>query len=218
MARSAIIVSITLSCGLSLAARADDLTPPPWRFQPGTTFQHWDFSAGPNGGPPDGPGINLFNPYGTPVLIPVGNSSWQASVANRNNVWAVNGGGQLVFNIPNELDPPPHQKELWLQITFFAPAPIIPPGVTVMTPNGNFFTQIGGPFTTTFADGWTHQLTQWAYPECPGFEHVTIFPPQPGVTLFVDQVVIDTRCYVVPEPGVLAMLGVAGVVAGRRRR
>jgi hypothetical protein len=125
--RRGTLTVLSLSLSLAPVALADDLTPPPWRFQPDTTFQHWDFSSGPTGGAPDGPGVNLFNPNGLPTLTPVGTATWQPTFAGRNNVWSVFTGGQLVFDVPNHNNPL-HQKELWLQITYFAPAPITSPG------------------------------------------------------------------------------------------
>src|ERR1700674_1777026 len=76
MVRSIIIRSVALSASLGLAgsALADDLTPPPWRGNPGTTVQHWDFSSGPTGFAPDA--LPLNNIYGTPVMIPVGGATW----------------------------------------------------------------------------------------------------------------------------------------------
>jgi hypothetical protein len=130
----------------------------------------------------------------------------------------VNGTGQLVFDIPNDQQTALHQKELWLQVTFFAPAPIIPPGVLITDPFNTPFALTAGPFTTTLPGGWTHQLTKWSFPMCPGFEHVTLFPPQPGTTLFVDQVVIDTQCFQIPAPGPTALAALGGLVAVRRRR
>ena len=43
-------VCALVACAWAGPVWADDLTPPPWRFNPGTTVQHWDFSAGAGGG------------------------------------------------------------------------------------------------------------------------------------------------------------------------
>lgn len=212
-------VTAIVLCALAIApaALADDLTPPPWRFQPDTTFQHWDFSAGPGGGTPDASQAgNWTNPYGTPILTPVGSATWLPTMAGRNDVWSVFTGGELDFNIPNELDPPPHHKDLWLQVTFLAGSTLIFPGASVTTPSGNNFTMTAGPFITPLPGGWVHELTEWSYPACPGMEQVTLFPGQPGATLFVDQVVIDTIC--VPSPAGPAALAFGGLFMLRRRR
>ena len=73
-------------------------------------------------------------------------------------------------------------------------------------------------FQTALPNGWTHELTQWTFPACPGVERVTIFPSLAGAQEFVDQVVIDTLCAPVPAPGAAALLGIAGLVTLRRRR
>jgi hypothetical protein len=199
---------------LAGSALADDLTPPPWRFGPDTTFQHWDFSAGPIGGPPD---AGLFNPFGVPMMTPGGGAAFLPAFSGRSNVWSL-GTGSLNFDIPNDLMPPPHQKELWLQITFFAGAVgLVPPGISVTSPLGPFV-PIAAPSYTMLPGGWVHQLTKWSLPACPGVERVTIFPQQPGLNQFIDQVVIDTNCFAVPGPGSAALLAMGGMLALRRKR
>lgn len=216
MPRSAVAApAIAVAILATSAVRADDLTPPPWRFQPGTTFQHWDFSAGPGGGAPDAPGVNLFNPYGTPILTPGGGAGWLPSFGGRNDVWGLAsaaGLGSLAFDVPNT-NVSQHQKDLWLQITYFGTAP----SWTVAGPTG-VFGLTAGPITTPLANGWFHELTEWNVATCPPFERVSISPNTAGAVLFVDQVVIDTQCYPIPTPGGAALLGLAGLSLLRRRR
>jgi hypothetical protein len=212
------MAAAALFLSMGSLASADDLTPPPFRFGPDTTFQHWDFSAGPAGGAPDAPGTNVFNPYGTPNFIAPLPTNWFPTVGPRSNVWAVNGGSILTFDIPNDVHPTNHVKELWLQITYWAGAvPGVTPGSLVMDPNGVNFTLLGTT-STVLSDGWTHELTRWALPYCPPMEHVQIFPAIPGTTFWVDQVVIDTQCRQIPVPGAAALLGLAGLAGARRRR
>ena len=213
MSRRTSIVALITALGLSGAALGDDLTPPPWRFNPGTTVQHWDFSAGPGGGAPDA--LPLNNSYGTPTLNPTSGNIWQPTFAGRNDVWAI-AGGSLQFDIPNT-GLQTHQKELWLQVTFLSNAAVPPPLYAVAGLSGPF-TQIGGPFNTVLPNGWVHQLTQWSTPVCPASERVAIFPGLAGVQVFVDQVVIDTQCIPVPSAGSASLLSAAGLCALRRRR
>src|SRR5262245_13507641 len=117
-ARSLLPAALTVAC-LATSVRADDLTPPPWaRYSAGTTFQHWDFSAGAGGGAPDAPAPppNPFNPYGVPTLTPSAGAIWLAALGVRSDVWCLSGEETLTFVIPNEQDL--HEKLLALQVTF----------------------------------------------------------------------------------------------------
>lgn len=192
---------------------ADDLIPPPWtRFASGTTVQAWDFHGGPAGGVPDG-GL-LFNPYGTPTFIPANPSNWLTSFFGRNDVWAVNDFDPLHFIIPNDGPEPLSTKDIWLQVTYQSVSPLTF-GISFSSQFGNA-TLVGSPIVTPLADGWTHEASKWRIAGCPESETLTITPPIPGTTIFIDQVVIDTACYV-PGPGAWSVLAI-GVLAGQRRR
>jgi len=204
-------LAVTVACAAAGPALADDLTPPPWRFSAGTTVQHWDFSSGPTGVAPDA--LPLNNIYGSPFMGSSG-AAWLPSFGGRSDVWDL-AGGALHFDIPNT-GVLTHQKELWLQVTFaIGPASPFPPAYSVAGPTG-LFTPIGG-FITMLGNGWAHQLTQWAIPNCPPFERVTIQPAIPAIQLVIDQVVIDTRC-IVPTPGTASLLALSCLCALRRRR
>jgi hypothetical protein len=210
------VMAAAVLAAAAVPALADDLTPPPWRFNPGTTFQHWDFSGGPAGGPAD---AGLFNPYGVPMLTPALGAIWLPALGARNDVWQLGGAtGQtgLRFDVPNT-GVQTNQKELWLQITYLSPVPGGPPGWTVFGSSG-LFTLLGAPISTTTSDGWTHELTRWGVASCPSFEQVAVFPSIPGTTLFVDQVVIDTRCAPIPAPASAVLLCASPLVVARRRR
>ncbi len=198
---------------LSGSALADDLTPPPWRFTPGSTVQHWDFSAGPGGGAPDA--LPLNNIYGTPIMTPTSGATWIPAAAGRNDIWQI-AGGPIQFDIPNT-GIQTHMKNLWLQVTFLSIAAVPPPTYAVASINGPF-TQVGAPIFTPLANGWVHELTQWTTPICPPFERVAIFPGLAGAQVLIDQVVIDTQCIPVPTPASASLLACAGLVSLRRRR
>jgi hypothetical protein len=199
----------------STSALADDLFPPVWRFNPGTTVQHWDFTAGPAGGAPDALPYN--NPYGAgPLLSPLAPANWMPTFSGRNDVWNLNGtagAGGLDFFVPNT-GVGTHQKNLWLQITYWAPVPGGPLGVQITSGSG-LFTQISST-VTPLPGGWFHELSVWNVPSCPQKEVVHLFPM--GTLAYVDQVVIDTQCIPVPTPAAAAPLTLAGLVALRRRR
>jgi hypothetical protein len=198
---------------LSAPVFADDLTPPTWRFNPGTTVQHWDFSAGPAGGPPDA--LPLNNPYGTPQLTPLPPAIWHPTMMGRNDVWDLMSTGVaagLDFFIPNTGNSA-HQKELWLQVTYWVPVPPVPIGIQVASGSGPF-TQVSSTITP-LPGGWFHELSIWSIPVCPASEFVHIYPT--SAALYIDQVVIDTQCFI-PAPGAGASLALAGMFAIRRRR
>lgn len=218
---SAAVVAMALLGGMSAQVLGDDLTPPPWRFNAGTTVQHWNFSAGPAGGAGGAPDAGpLNNPYGAPTFSAGGGSNWFPVVNGRNALWNLPGGGPaaLVFDVPNT-GVQTHQKELWLQITYFdASGGTGVPGWTVAGPTG-LFSMLGAPVTTPLAPaGWFHELTKWSVASCPPFERVSVFNPVAGTVLYVDQVVIDTQCFPVPGPGSCALLGLCGMFMARRPR
>lgn len=207
----------TLIAVLAIAAPsfADDLSPPPWRFNPGTTVQHWDFTGGPGGGAPDA--LPLNNPYGAgPLFSPLAPALWLPAFNGRTEVWDLTSTGVaagLDFFVPNTGNGI-NQKNLWLQITYWSPAPSGPPNVQITSGSG-LFTQLSSTITT-LPGGWVHELSLWNVPTCPQKEVVHIFPS--GAPLFIDQVVIDTQCIPIPAPAAAAPLALAGLLAARRRR
>jgi uncharacterized protein (TIGR03382 family) len=196
----------------SAAALADDLTPPPWRFNPGTTVQHWDFSAGPGGGAPDA--LPLNNPFGIPNMVPTSGATWLPTIAGRNDVWQI-AGGSLQFDIPNT-GVQTHQKNLWLQVTYLANAAVPPPSYFISGPTG-VFTQTGSSIIN-LPGGWVHELTTWNVGVCPPFERLVIQPNVAGAISIIDQVVVDTQCIPTPTPGTASLLGLGGLLVARRRR
>lgn len=192
---------------------ADDLAPPWWRGLPGSTWQHWDFSAGPGGGPPD---AGSFNPYGVPILTPLAHAFWlpvappPPGPSPRADVWFINGPAGLFFDVPNSPQPKP-QKWIRIQVTFLD----VIPDVFILLPGG------GGGFlgapnvTTPLPDPWIHAYWDVVLPFNPPMESILIGAPLGG-NIFVDQVVIDTIC--IPAPGAGIVLGLALCTCTSRRR
>ncbi len=211
MLRSRLLLAVIGASLPATLALGDDLTPPPWRYGPDTTFQHWDFSSGAGGGAPDG--AAPFNPYGTPILTPSDPANFLPSFDPRKDVWAVNDFDPLHFFIPNDNEPENH-KELWLQVTFLSPA-VLHMGIAVSAPSGVF--TLASSQLTQLPDGWIHELAIYTIDGCPEYETIDLTPPILGTTVFVDQVVVDTRCFPVPAPAAATPM-LAALLATRRRR
>lgn len=210
-------MSVTLALLLVVsgytAAVADDIYPPAWRGQPGSTMQEWLFS---NSIPDPIADINN-NPYGNPIAHPRPGTGqeWVDEWGGRQGIWPLS--GTILFDIPNTPVPNPY-KEIWVQITWAKQVTSSTPGVVAFLPGGpdiasTLVREI--PLAPTGAlspsDMWYHSTYKIRIEPNPAFEHVYITG-----TLLVDQVVIDTIC--VPEPATLAMLGLGGLVMIRRRK
>lgn len=199
------------------AAIADDLVPPPWRvpgqpLPPGATYQEWTWDRGAQN-PNDGTADNYINPYGIPTVVhPAPNPPYPIlpTFEGRVNVLCLDAGRTISFKIPNQEEPAPHYKEVWLQLTYFAPAgtplpqPLPPPGGTGAT--------IGH---MPLPGSWMHSTFSLTYPDCPPFEIISIVNGT-NHPIYIDQVVIDTLC--VPEPASFAALGIGAVALLRRRK
>lgn len=194
----AIVIAPTL-------AAADDINPPPWRGLPGTTFQHWAFVT------PSQEPEHWNNPYGTPWAS-TDPSSWHPTMLGRDGVYEIGGGHELSFYIPNT-PITTNRKLIWLQLTWF-----VGPGTSVVfTPFGSYDNaQLVGQ--TTFSDGWNHSTFQFDLDKNPPWERLVIRNDMPA-SILLDQVVVDTWCYPVPEPFTMGLGSAAlGLAILRRRR
>jgi hypothetical protein len=197
---------------LALTAKGDDLAPPSYRGQAGSTMQAWDFSTPGQGAPPSVyypvPDEANANPYGDAQAWVIGSSATYTPPG----LWY---GFELMrFAVPNRDAPPEGTwKDLRLQVTYGGVAG--PPAVTVYHGRDPFVKE--GEYVLPLGDFRYLLVQDWAMEPNPLQEFVEIRnSPQSGMT--IDQVVIDTRC--VPEPATLCLMGAgaAGAVLGRRRK
>jgi len=213
MSRRLLVLALAaVFVGLSAASVfADDLNPPPWRGQPGTTFALWQFLTPDPNPQPD----MLYNPYGIPWthVVPGIGQNWWSFWGGRQGVWPFS--GSITVGIPNR--PGGEYKDIWVQITWAQQAINESPIVRVGNVFGSDVHKVPlGPTNEPYGDGiwWHSTYTLRLYPN-PPYEEVVI-----DGAIMVDQLVIDTIC--IPEPSSLLALsgGVVGLVGFviRRRR
>lgn len=212
--RSVVAVVAALLCLACVgSALADDLYPPPWRGQPGTTYATWEFLT-PNTNPP---ADQCFNPNGTPNMIVTPGTCmvWQEILDGRPGVWPLS--GLIRIEIPNYPPPNPY-KDVWIQITWKPDAEGGQPFVTAETPQavGTLIQTV--PIDVTGANAtWYHSVFTLHFEPNPPCEIIII-----QGSVWVDEIVIDTIC-VAPEPAgfaalVTGMVGIAGFAVRRRSR
>ena len=195
------------------SAFADDIQPPPWRGQIGTTSQMWEFLEPFNLAPPDGPA-----PGGLPPLLsthiqvyPFG--SWMPldqQPSGRRGIWPLSGEMWVTvdnYNLPNPV------KYMWAQVTWqnmiglpptgpilgsFNPTYATPPGLTAVPP-------------VSLGFGWYETTFMWEIRPNPQDEFFIL-----SGNINVDQIVIDSWC--IPEPATFALAGLGVLLLAWRRR
>ncbi len=225
MCRCKFLCGVAALMCAALPALAGDQFPPPWPRTdptgeplPDVTFQCWTFPTAASPIPPD-PGF--WNPHGQPFgprIVPADPNTppiWLPEFGGREGVWCLNPGDMMEFEIPNWFMPPPHEKEIWVQIKHL----FGPPRVEVIYPAGTGLLTVpalpagGGPIDPP-GSAWMETAYYTILPYCPEFEVIKITALE---QMYIDQVCIDTYCRI-PAPGAAALLGLGGLVAARRRR
>lgn len=196
-----------------------DLCPAPWRGDSNTTYQAWTFDNGDN---PADPEAGWDNDYGTPVasirdtggaLIPDGDNDtfWmeehpQIGFDKHYGVWRLYGTDYLELVIPN--DPVERTtKEVHLQIVYSASNyPIFD-----TTPGFAGVELVSDVAIDSNYDVLTLLITIEPNPE---LEVIELRPND--CTMYIDEIVIDTRC--IPEPATMCLLGLGSLALLKRRR
>jgi hypothetical protein len=210
------IPAVAMAAALVIAVfvSADAFAGPSWRGGAGNvTFQQWSFSDAdinplPDVVPP------LGNSYGTPELDVGSTCVWFDSIDGHQGAWAI--GDNLDIIIPNYpvLNP---QKEMWIEVTWEkAGRTHFPDKLSIgVAPlyddeNTDYFLDVsrsdvgssGNWFTTRFiVNIWPNPPSEW----------ITI-----SGDVYIDKVVIDTRC--IPEPGTITLFGIGAAFFAARRK
>lgn len=185
-------------------ASADDLYPPDWRHDPGSTYQAWEFSTNANPAIPD----ELLNPYGDPTAAIAGSfpyTRWKSEDMGHQGVWTFE--DYMLLTIPN--NPVPNElKLIQIQITFYADAGSTPEILTLPE-----FGELDEIHKIQIDDYYWHGTYLLSIEPNPDSEQIYILPRD--CTLYVDELVVDTIC--IPEPATALLLLVPGIALLRRR-
>ncbi len=222
MKLSRILVLGLVAGGLCAVALADDSYPPPWRNQPGSTKQKWEFGTSTQANIPSDPNF-LHNPYGTETLpapratvmgtlFPEGDLVYYALDNGHQGVWDIGAPDKIRFDVPNTPNQDPDSyKLIWVQITYSA-AGGEDPTVLGYVNGVQGQSAIVQPQTAVDAHYW-HETYLLTITPNPTSEQIYIRPKL--CQLYVDEVVIDTRC--IPEPATFGLAALGALLCLRRR-
>ena len=201
---------------LSAWALADDLNPPAWRGDPGSTFQNWTFSAEPANYYDIAPEV-VDNPYGDPAIIDSygDNGLWYDSYEGRDGVW--HAYWDFYIDLPN--NPVANEsKDIQIQFTYYYDDPNgwengrpVLDDVIVMEGTYDF----GVIEEYELGNNWYYSSWYVHIEPNPVFESLYFLADDDYSELIFDQIVVDTIC--VPEPASMALLAALGLLSLRRR-
>lgn len=204
------LAAVSMALALPSYCTNDDMMS--WqRGDEGTTWQEWTFDDLQTP-------ISVsdyFNPYGTPTASVSGQNGsvafgWYASLFSgdqqRYGIWA---GDPIVFDlsIQNTPDANPY-KIIWFEMEYRAVSMLLPE----LTLEGDykverFFYDSGKEYDDTgmLIDDWRTMTIGWKIYPNPNQENISF--SLRGTGGFVNSVAVDTKCFPVPEPSTMIILG-----------
>ncbi len=135
--------------------------------------------------------------------------TWYQTYENRSGVWTL---GSIDVVIPNAPDHPDWTKKVWVQLTWANVGNPLPPDQIDIAVDG----LRGQLIANEDLPAWEHSIWLFTLPYNPLQETLHI-----SGDIYVDELVVDTKCMAVPEPSSLlalagSLLGLAGFAWKRR--
>ena len=187
--------------------------PPPWRGEPNSTLQVWEFDTGENPAQPD----LDENPFGTAEAtvygefdFPLPDTWWiDDGIDGHQGVWNI--GGMIGLFIPNDPVLRP-LKKIRLQLIYdggHTTDPDVPfdPWITVVASDGATTTDFQTVAETVLDPVFTQVTYDIVLEPNPSEEMIWIQPRY--CQLYIDAIVVDTIC--VPEPASFILLAMAAL-------
>jgi len=208
-----------------------DLTPPDWYGDENTTLQAWAFGTDAN---PASPDIDE-NAYGSPIaqiIRPDCRTRWMPEDHGHEGVWRLGGGGAMSLFVPNtDNTGPDTSKDIWVQILWSSFSIGYEPFLWVQTADNP--PTYAHEIQTTLFDGpdagaevselqchrprnYYHTSYKISLEPNPVEEWIFIKSSDCSSPVYIDEIIVDTRC--IPEPATTALLSIGGLgVFGVRR-
>ena len=215
-----IVLSAILFLVAPLAASADDIQAPWWRGLWSTTSQVWDFGTDETGDwaghpdwgglAPDGPALGGNDPLPSTMLWIEPIDDWipDDPTTGRIGIWPLSG---IIDVVVDNHEPPNEFKWVWVQLTWRPQLVGAEPLIYDLDPAAapGWEPRIVG--TVDLGGDWYETTYEWRLYPNPPDEWFTI-----GGDIDVDQLIVDTWC--IPEPGIMAIVGVSLLALWRRKR
>lgn len=208
--RKGLVAVVPLLAVLILApvATAEDIWDPPWEIpDPTGTEADWDFTTNENPAYPE----HVLNPYGEPFieLLLCDDYGVDPGLDGEYSTWHA-GPPSGILHIQIHNDPNKGiRKEVFIQVTATNP-----PGVSSPNPGATVgpgpYPQIQHPGTGYYTYNYFMTI-----PGNPAIDYVTLDFP---FCTYIEEIVIDTRCVPIPEPGLIAVFGLPALLLLRKRK